>query len=77
MEPHNHDWNQWPVMWHFQKCHDTRARSHISYYMNQIVTQYPETGQIDHFRENVIRELIPIRFHMGNIGTNATLIDHI
>ncbi len=45
--------------------------------MNQIVMQYPETGQIDHFQENVIGELIPIRFHMGNIGTNATLIGHI
>ncbi len=33
-------------------------------------------GQIDHFRENVIRELIPFRCYIGNIGTNATLIDH-
>ena len=33
-------------------------------------------GQIDHFGEKVIRELIPFRCYIGNIGTNATLIDH-
>ncbi len=72
----NHDWNQWTAMWHFQKCHDTPARSHISYYMNEIVIQYAETGQIDHFRKNDIRELIHFRCYIGNIGTDATLIDH-
>ena len=73
----NHDWNQWTAMWHFQKCHDTPARSHISYEMNEIFTQYAEMGQIDHFLENVIKELIPFRCYIGSIGTKATSIDHI